>query len=347
MATRKFFLAGVEKLECRPTHKDYAFHLKQLMVKKFKVNESEISNQDDAKIEKVAKSFTYKVKYKYVNEFNYDYDLMINKKQSLNPRSIKQTERKEKWLSEIIKNPLEKISTPETPPKTPAKAGRKLKKKRGRPVKDYSQNKAGGTQQGIKAKEARKDHSLEKLIHMAIQKASADGNTDCAYILKLLKKDPEVNASNLRSLHENPVKPVIVLTPKECLAELLIQKLTERQYQRQRKKQKACNAKIFVSYHQVLRAKKECEPEGVDKTTKIGEISVPMQNVCDHQIRKILNFPEVKEKYNQLVESGRQFKLVMYGKYGADGTNTDTEYQNADAGEYSYLNKCLFQRSTM
>ena len=86
---------------------------------------------------------------------------------------------------------------------------------------------------------------------------------------------------------------------------------------------------------------------GVDSTTKIGEISVPMQNVCDHQIRKILNFPEVKEKYNQLVESGRQFKLVMYGKYGADGTNTDTEYQNADAGEYSYLNKCLFQRSTM
>ena len=42
-----------------------------------------------------------------------------------------------------------------------------------RPVKDYSQKR-----QRTKLKEARKDHSLEELIHMAIQKASEDGNTD-------------------------------------------------------------------------------------------------------------------------------------------------------------------------
>ena len=58
-----------------------------------------------------------------------------------------------------------------------------------------------------------------------------------------------------------------------------------------------------------------------------------MQKVCDHQISKIIDFPEVKEKIQQLNESGRQYKLVMYGKYGADGTTTDTEYQTADAGD--------------
>ena len=75
---------------------------------------------------------------------------------------------------------------------------------------------------------------------------------------------------------------------------------------------------------------------GVDDTTKIGEVSVPMQNVCDHHISKILKFPEVKEKVQQLNESGRQYKLVMYGKYGADGTTTDAEYPTADAGEFSF-----------
>ena len=78
---------------------------------------------------------------------------------------------------------------------------------------------------------------------------------------------------------------------------------------------------------------------GVDDTTKIGEVSVPMQNVCDHHISKILKFPEVAEKIQQLNESGRQYKLVMYGKYGADGTTTDAEYQTADAGEFSFLKK--------
>ena len=44
---------------------------------------------------------------------------------------------------------------------------------------------------------------------------------------------------------------------------------------------------------------------------KVGGISVPMQNVCSHQISKCLNFPQVEEKYKQLMESG-----IQAGLYG-------------------------------
>ena len=258
MATRKFFVTSLEKLKYRPTSKTeklYAFHAKKLMINKFKINQSEISNEDDAKIEKAAKDFTYKVKCKYVNESKYDYDVMIGTKSGMKPRLKLKNE---KWLAEIIKNPLEKPSPPVV------KKGRKVKKKRGPKTKPYVENKAGGTQQWKKASESntKKDYSLEQLIHMTLLKATENGNNDCAFVMKLLKANPEVNASELRSKYENPVKPVIVLTPKECLAELLQNRMTERQYVRHRKKQKACNAKMYVSYHELSVAKKECEPKG-------------------------------------------------------------------------------------
>ena len=101
-----------------------------------------------------------------------------------------------------------------------------------------------------------------------------------------------------------------------------------------RKKQKARNAKIFVSWEQILLAKRKHEPKDIDDKTTVGVIQVPLQNVVDHQISKIIEKPDVREKYDELVQSGRQFELLMYGKYGADGTPTNADYQTADAGEY-------------
>jgi hypothetical protein len=53
------------------------------------------------------------------------------------------------------------------------------------------------------------------------------------------------------------------------------------------------------------KVKKKCEPENIDLTSKKGEVSVPMQDVCNHQISKIMNFPDVIEKCMQLNESER------------------------------------------
>ena len=218
------------------------------------------------------------------------------------------------------------------------------KTKRGPKTKPYNKNKKGGTQQWAKAKgNVKEDISLEQQIHTTLLKANADGNENVAYVLNLLKQDPEGNASKIRSFYENPPPPpIIVLTPEECLATLLELRLTFRAYQKLRMQQKAANAKIYVSYYKLSKVKKKCEPENIDTTSKIGEVSVPMQDVCNHQISEIMKFPEVIEKIKQLNESGRQYKLEMYGKYGADGTPTDADYQTVDAGEFLYLNKYLF-----
>ena len=43
-----------------------------------------------------------------------------------------------------------------------------------------------------------------------------------------------------------------------------------------------------------------------------------------------MDLPDVKAKYEKLVESGQDFELVMFGKYRYDGTQTKTEYYTAD-----------------
>ena len=215
MATRKYFVTKLSTDGYRPNNKNYAYCLQRLMVKEFKINQTEISKQDFAKIEYESKDFAAKVKTKYVKEFKYDFERMLDKKR--------------KWFSEKFKNPVEQ-PTPPAP-----KKGRKKKKKRGPKTKPYSQNKSGGTQQWAKASSSAKGHSLEELIHASILKAKEDGNKDCAYILKLLKADPEGYGTKIRGLYDNPVKPVIVLTPLECLAEVLIDKITQRRYLRMRK----------------------------------------------------------------------------------------------------------------
>ena len=189
MATRKYFVTKLSAEGHRPNHEKYAYFLQQLMIKEFKINEGELSRKDYAKIEHEAIDFASKVRTKYVKEFKYAFERMLDKKK--------------KWFSEIFKNPVEQLSPPDP------KKGRKKKKKRGPKTKPYSQNKSGGTQQWSKASSSAKGHSLEELIHASILKAKKDGNKDCAYILKLLKADPEGNGTKIRDSYDNPVKPVI------------------------------------------------------------------------------------------------------------------------------------------
>ena len=171
------------------------------------------------------------------------------------------------------------------------------------------------------------------MLHALIIKASRDGLTDAAFVLTKLKESPE-NASKIRESIENPPKTVIVMTPEECLATVLEMRLSQRAYKKLRKRQKT-HAKIFVFWHDILNLKRKSELKDINCTTKVGVVQVPMQSAVNHQLTKIMEKPYVRERYNDLLKSGRQFKLTMYGKYGADGTTTDADYQTADAGEYS------------
>ena len=99
----------------------------------------------------------------------------------------------------------------------------------------------------------------------------------------------------------------------------------------------AKKAKLLVSWHEIVKIKKKCEPKNIDKDT-LGEVSVPLQDVVDHQSQEIMDLPEVKAKYEKIVESGREFELVMFGKYGYDGTQSKTEYHTADSGIFLCCN---------
>ena len=168
-------------------------------------------------------------------------------------------------------------------------------------------------------------------MHATLLKAREEGLNDCAFVLDYLKDNPSVNGSLFRQSVENPVEPVIAFTPEESLALILELRLTQRGYLNLRKKERAKNAKLLVSWTQIVKIKAKSEPKNIKKD-KLGEVSVPLQDVVDHQSQQIMDLPEVKAKYEKLVESGREFELVMFGKYGYDGTQSKTEYHTTDSG---------------
>ena len=113
---------------------------------------------------------------------------------------------------------------------------------------------------------------------------------------------------------ENTIEPTIVLSPEECLATIIELKLTKKQYNQMRKKQKKCNAKMFVSWHKIIEVKKKCEPPDID-SSKTGEVKVPLQSVVSHQASNIMGLPDVKEKHQKILDSGKDHELTCFGKY--------------------------------
>ena len=147
-----------------------------------------------------------------------------------------------------------------------------------------------------------------------------------------------------RQSAQDPVQPVIAFSPEECLALIIDLRLSQRQYKRLRKNEKKNGAKLLVTWDKIRIVKKQCEPENIKKDV-LGEVSVPLQDCVDHQAQEIMDLPDVKAKYEKLVESGQDFEFVMFGKYGYDGTQTKTEYYTADAGIilcYIYLGCTLY-----
>ena len=88
---------------------------------------------------------------------------------------------------------------------------------------------------------------------------------------------------------------------------------------------------MYVSRHEIDKIKNKSKPKNIKKDVN-GEVSVPLQEVVDHQAQEIMDLPEVRAKYDKLVESGQDFELVFFGKYGYDGTQTKTVYYTTDAG---------------
>ena len=317
MVTRLSVLNGLESLGQLPSRDNdkYSYHVTKFLVKKFKIEDR--NDQEASLLKKTVEDFSSKVKSYYSD-------------QKVGNRNIKRLRtKKDNWLSIQIKSPRQKK------PVEPSDKKKKKKKKAGPPKKDYLSK--GRSGQYAEAGKKRAGNSLEALIHMAMLKASEDGNTDVAHVLRQLHSNPVEQGSRFRKAMEHYNKPtVIVFTPQEALALIIELNLSVNQYNKLKKKAKANHAYLYPSYDPaVTNYMKKCKPENID-TTKLDEVNVPMQSALDHQNLDILQLPSVVRKHNDLIakceETGLDYELKFFFKYGADGTATKSQYQGRSAG---------------
>ena len=194
-----------------PLHPKYSFHVETYLVKKFGVDQTNLSNANESRIRDVASRFSSKAK-KFCLE---------NKKHV--PTMLK---KKDKWFSEVIENPvvLEQSEQPKSKPKK--KPGRPKKSKRGPKKKDYNDSKTRS--KSDKAGNLAKDHSFEELLAATLRAAQAAGDQDSAFALKFLKNNPTEGASIFRQTMKNTLEPVVVCSAEESLALIIELRLTQK-----------------------------------------------------------------------------------------------------------------------
>ena len=317
MVSRLSVVNALEKKGYLPNHPEYSYQVKLVLAQKFNMEQS--STKEATALDGVISTFASKVKAFYT-------DTKIAKREINRLKDIKSN-----WLSIGIKNPVPNepaVSKPE-----PKK--RKRKQKPGPKKKDFKES--GRSGQHDKATNIKKDHSLESLIHAAMLKAHNEGNPDITWVLRELQSSPAVQGSRFRKAMEHYKKPSpIVCTPEEALALIIELRLSKNSYRKLRKKSKKKYAHFLPSYDPaVTDYMKKCKPENID-LTKSDEVSVPMQSVLDFQTRNILELPSVMQKHKNLKvqceQSGLDYELKLFFKYGADGTSDQSEHKNVSAG---------------
>ena len=310
--TRLFALKSLKQQGYVPGQKTYMLNVKHFLIKQFHLEN--VDKKGEAALNKTANSFAYDAKKFYVNENGYRWDDFLTKKKE--------------WLSKELKNP---VPIPPVP-----KAAPKKKTKMGPPTKPYESK--GRSGQYAEAAKIRSKNSVEALIHAAMVKANHEGKIDLADVLRQLHSSPVEEGSRFRKAmaHYNRKEEIVVFTPEEALALIIELGLSSRKYTKLRKKAKKKHAHFLPSYDPaVTNCMKKCKPKDID-LTKQDEVSVPMQSALDHQMLNILELPSVVKKHDELKvqceNSGLDYELKLFFKYGADGTSHQSQYQNVSAG---------------
>ena len=321
MASRLSVVNALAKQGYLPNHKKYSFHVKTHLINEFKIEQESVKESSEKKFDYEVSQFASKVKGFYVNTKIGNYDVEYLKK------------RKANWLSIDIKIPIE-TEVPKDPLPEKEKK-RKRKKKPGPKKKDFKDSCRTG--KFTKATNIKGNNSLESLIHAALLKAQSEGNPDITWILRELVSSPAEEGSRFRKAMEHYNKEkVTAYTPEEALALIIELRLSKNSYKRLRKKAKKKYANLYPAYDPaVTDYMKKCKPPNID-LTKSDEVKLPMQSALDHQLLNILELPSVVNRHADLIkqceQSGLDYELKLFFKYGADGTSDQCQYQNVSAG---------------
>jgi len=114
-------------------------------------------------------------------------------------------------------------------------------------------------------------------------------------------------------------KKIEKYTAEENLAILIDNKMSVKQYKNIRLAAKKKCANIFSAYDHVLNAKKKSYPKNI----RITETScqVPLQDLLDHTIIRILKIPNIKMSEN-IVDN-----IELLCKWGCDGSSGHSQYK--------------------
>lgn len=168
-------------------------------------------------------------------------------------------------------------------------------------------------------------HNPNLMVKAACIAARHSGQKDLSVVLKEAAVSPSRPAKMKRFLSPEKLKEPVPYTPQEALAYLLENNFTKTQYINTRIGAKERNCDIYPSYENILQAKKECRPNGIQISETTA--SVPLADLLNHTISRIILLQE-----NVLINlfeflNCTNMRATMICSYGFDGSSGHSNYK--------------------
>jgi hypothetical protein len=120
--------------------------------------------------------------------------------------------------------------------------------------------------------------------------------------------------------------------------------LSKAKYQKLRNDAIKHKANLYPAYNHLRDAKESCYPDGIEVSENGISAELPLRELLYHTSHRILQLDSVREKIGSLDLLDTQLYLVLYCKWGFDGSSGQSRYKQKFGDEYdeSLSDKNLF-----
>lgn len=195
--------------------------------------------------------------------------------------------------------------------------------KRGRPSKTYEDS--SDRTQRRKNKELLETCGLDFILNSYLQGLRSQGETEEAFIVEILRVLPMEKKSDIRQNLLNEAAHLTAYSKDEALSIFIELDLNVAQYENLRNCLIAKNCLLFPSYKSIQEAKGKCYPPRSSIEINNIKAKVKLQDLLDHTIARILQIDGVYKVGNT--------HLMLYSKWGCDGSSGQSEYKQVLAEE--------------
>ena len=200
-----------------------------------------------------------------------------------------------------------------------ATASFKTPTKSGRTPTDFSSS--SDRTKRRKTEAIRNDYDCDTISYAAQMKLRSAGKSEAAKIVQDVTSIEGKASTYKEALRKSQVIP---LTHDEALCFFLDNDLSKKTDQGIKTTSDKHNAKIYPSYHNVLKAKKRCYPSDDAMNIAESKAEVKLQNLLDHTASRITDV--ARENIGKLTEEfAKHLQLIC--KWGFDGTSGQSNYK--------------------